>query len=38
MALIDDLHYLRFAPQLADSDSVLAEAVERSRQLLRALR
>lgn len=36
--LADDLHYLRYAPQLAAADSLRGDVVDRSRQLLRALR
>ena len=35
--LIDDLHYLRYAPQLASSDSVQQDFWLRSRQLLKRL-
>jgi hypothetical protein len=36
--LADDLHYLRYAPQLAAADSLRGEVIERSRRLLRELR
>ncbi len=36
--LADDLHYLRYAPQLAAADSLRGDVVDRSRRLLRALR
>jgi hypothetical protein len=35
--LIEDLQYLRFAPQLSTTDSLRADALERSRRLLRRL-
>ncbi len=37
MALADDLHYLRYAPQLSSTDGLRRELVERSRRLARAL-
>jgi hypothetical protein len=36
--LADDLHYLRYAPQLASAESLRGEVIERSRRLLRELR
>lgn len=36
--LADDLHYLRYAPQLASAESLRGEVIERSRRLLRDLR
>ena len=36
--LAEDLHYLRFAPQLSETGSLVAEAIDRSRWLLRRLR
>ena len=36
--LADDLHYLRYAPQLSATAALQREAVERSRRLLRRLR
>ena len=36
--LADDLHYLRYAPQLSASGTLTAEAIARSRRLLRRLR
>jgi hypothetical protein len=36
--LAEDLHYLRFAPQLSETGSLVAEAIDRSRRLLRRLR
>jgi hypothetical protein len=36
--LADDLHYLRYAPQLSATEALQREAVERSRRLLRRLR
>lgn len=36
--LAEDLHYLRYAPQLSAADSMCAEALARSRRLLRRLR
>ncbi|HEX5758045.1 MAG TPA: BatD family protein [Thermoanaerobaculia bacterium] len=36
--LADDLHYLRYAPQLSATETLRREAVERSRKLLRRLR
>ncbi len=36
--LADDLHYLRYAPQLSATETLRREAVERSRRLLRRLR
>lgn len=38
VALVDDLHYLRFAPELADTDTFTSDLVERSRALLKSLR
>jgi len=35
--LADDLHYLRYAPQLSTCDSMLSEALDRCRRLLRKL-
>jgi hypothetical protein len=35
--LIEDLQYLRFAPQLSTTDSLRADALDRSRRLLRRL-
>jgi hypothetical protein len=37
LRLIDDLHYLRYAPQLASTDSLQQELLERSRRLARRL-
>lgn len=36
--LADDLHYLRYAPQLSATGELISEAVSRSRRLLRRLR
>lgn len=36
--LAEDLHYLRFAPQLSETGSLVSEAIDRSRRLLRRLR
>lgn len=36
--LAHELHYLRYAPELADPEALLADAVARSRRLARALR
>ena len=36
--LAEDLHYLRHAPQLSETGDLVAEAVDRSRRLLRRLR
>ena len=36
--LADDLHYLRYAPQLSATGELIAEAVSRSRRLLQRLR
>jgi hypothetical protein len=36
--LADDLHYLRYAPQLSSTETLQRDLVERSRRLLRALR
>ncbi|HKH49096.1 MAG TPA: BatD family protein [Thermoanaerobaculia bacterium] len=38
LRLAEDLHYLRFAPQLSETGDLVAEAVDRSRRLLRRLR
>jgi oxygen tolerance protein BatD len=38
VGLADDLHYLRYAPQLSATDGLCAEALARSRRLLRRLR
>jgi hypothetical protein len=35
--LADDLHYLRYAPQLSTCDSMVGEVLDRSRRLLRKL-
>ncbi|HEV8630198.1 MAG TPA: BatD family protein [Thermoanaerobaculia bacterium] len=35
--LVDDLHYLRYAPQLASTESLQRELLERSRRLARRL-
>jgi hypothetical protein len=35
--LADDLHYLRYAPQLSTCDSMVGEVLDRSRKLLRRL-
>jgi hypothetical protein len=35
--LAGDLHYLRYAPQLSATGELIAEAVSRSRRLLRRL-
>ena len=35
--LVEDLHYLRYAPQLASTDSLQEELLERSRRLARRL-
>jgi hypothetical protein len=37
VALLDELHYLRFAPELSDVESLRQEALESSRRLLRDL-
>lgn len=37
-ALLDELHYLRYAPELSDVESLREEALERSARLLRDLR
>jgi hypothetical protein len=37
LRLFDDLHYLRYAPQLASTDSLQRELLERSRRLARRL-
>ena len=37
LRLIDDLHYLRYAPQLASTDSLQRELWDRSRRLARRL-
>jgi hypothetical protein len=37
-ALADDLHYLRYAPQLSATGALRSEAIDRSRRLLRRLR
>jgi hypothetical protein len=34
---VDDLHYLRFAPELSETRSLTAELVERSERLAREL-
>ena len=36
--LAEDLHYLRYAPQLSETGDLVTEAVDRSRRLLRRLR
>jgi BatD DUF11 like domain len=36
--LTEDLHYLRYAPQLSETGDLVAETVDRSRRLLRRLR
>jgi hypothetical protein len=36
--LVDDLHYLRYAPQLSAAEALRSEALDRSRRLLRRLR
>jgi hypothetical protein len=36
--LMDDLHYLRYAPQLSATETLRAEALDRCRRLLRRLR
>jgi len=36
--LVDDLHYLRYAPRLASTDSLQRELLDRSRRLARRLR
>lgn len=38
LRLAEDLHYLRYAPQLSETGGLVTEAVERSRRLLRRLR
>jgi len=38
VALLDELHYLRYAPELSDVETLREEAFERSRRLLRDLR
>jgi hypothetical protein len=35
--LVDDIHYLRYAPQLASTDALQRELLERSRRLARHL-
>ncbi len=37
VALADDLHYLRYAPQLADTDTLTRELILRSKKLRRSL-
>lgn len=37
LRLVEDLHYLRYAPQLASTDSLQEELLERSRRLARRL-
>jgi hypothetical protein len=37
LRLFDDLHYLRYAPQLASTDSLQRELLDRSRRLARRL-
>ena len=37
LRLLDDLHYLRYAPQLASTDSLQQELLERSRRLARRI-
>lgn len=37
LRLAEDLHYLRFAPQLSETGSLVTEAIDRSRRLLRRL-
>jgi hypothetical protein len=36
--LVEDLHYLRYAPQLSSNEALEAELVQRSRQILKSLR
>jgi hypothetical protein len=36
--LAEDINYLRYAPQLSETGGLVAEAVDRSRRLLRRLR
>ncbi|HYG61086.1 MAG TPA: BatD family protein, partial [Thermoanaerobaculia bacterium] len=36
--LVDDLHYLRYAPQLSSTDTLRGEALDRCRRLVRRLR
>lgn len=38
LRLAEDLHYLRYAPQLSETGDLVTEAVDRSRRLLRRLR
>jgi hypothetical protein len=38
LRLAEDLHYLRYAPQLSETGGLVTEAVDRSRRLLRRLR
>jgi hypothetical protein len=38
LRLADDLHYLRYAPQLSATEMLSSEAISRSRRLLRRLR
>lgn len=35
--LVEDLHYLRYAPQLSSTEALQGELVQRSRQILRSL-
>jgi hypothetical protein len=35
--LAEDIHYLRYAPQLSSTEALQGEMVERSRQILRSL-
>lgn len=37
VALMDDLHYLRYAPQLASADALRSELLPRSRRILKRL-
>ncbi len=37
MGLVDDLHYLRYAPQLADTESLARELILRSQKIQRSL-
>jgi hypothetical protein len=37
LRLLEDLHYLRYAPQLASTDSLQRDLLERSRRLARRL-
>jgi hypothetical protein len=37
VGLADDLHYLRYAPQLSTCDSMIGEVLDRCRRLLRKL-